>query len=135
MSLVKFFCVSVDTGLASIFLSTEFFFFLCHFLTRKPVQKKYFSLDTSFMINLDAYPEEFGGYRQPTATLIRSMSTSPEHVDVQYQNILNIYSQLSLNGHLCKTDTSLRQTPCVGPSLFSVILLLVTKLLIRWTPL
>ena len=33
------------------------------------------------------------------------------------------YSQLSLNGRLSKTDTSLRRTPCVGLCRFSVILL------------
>ena len=34
-----------------------------------------------------------------------------------------VYSQLSLNGHRYKTDTSLRQAPGVGPCSFSVILL------------
>ena len=33
------------------------------------------------------------------------------------------YSQLSLNGHLYKTDTSIRRTPGAGPGRFSVILL------------
>ena len=38
-------------------------------------------------------------------------------------NLSLVYSQLSLNGHLYKTDNSLRQTLCVGPSRLSVILL------------
>ena len=33
------------------------------------------------------------------------------------------YSQLSLNGHLYKTDTSIRRTPGAGPGHFLVILL------------
>ena len=33
------------------------------------------------------------------------------------------YSQLSLNGHLYKMDTSIRRTPGAGPGRFSVILL------------
>ena len=32
------------------------------------------------------------------------------------------YSHLSLNGHLYRTDTSLRRTPCVGPGPTSDIL-------------
>ena len=32
------------------------------------------------------------------------------------------YSQLSLNGHLYKTDTSLKQTPTVGPCLSFLLL-------------
>ncbi len=37
--------------------------------------------------------------------------------------IIKEYSQLSLNGHLYKTDTSIRRTPGYGPCRFSVILL------------
>ena len=33
-----------------------------------------------------------------------------------------MYSQISLNGHLCKTDTSMRRTAGAGPGRFSVIL-------------
>ena len=38
-------------------------------------------------------------------------------------SLQDLYSQLSPNGHLFKTDTSLRQTPFVGPSGLLVILL------------
>ena len=34
------------------------------------------------------------------------------------------YSRLSLNGHLYKTDTSLKRTPRVGPVLYSLYLTL-----------
>ncbi len=43
--------------------------------------------------------------------------------------VIHVYGELSLNGHLYKTDTSLRPTPGVGP--FPS----VTKLPIRRTPL
>ena len=43
-----------------------------------------------------------------------------------------MYSQLSLNGHLYKMDTSLRRTPCVGPGRFLVILPVI-KLPLRRT--
>ena len=41
------------------------------------------------------------------------------------RNVFHIYaySQLSLNRHLYKTDTSIRWTPGAGPGHFSVILL------------
>lgn len=40
--------------------------------------------------------------------------------------VSTIYSQHFLNGHLCKKDTSIRQTPWVGPCL--ALLLLVDSL-------
>ncbi len=44
---------------------------------------------------------------------------------VQYRNstAMQVYSELSLNGHLYKADTSIRRTPGDGPCRFSVILL------------
>ena len=45
------------------------------------------------------------------------------------------YSQLSLNGHLYKTDTSIRRTSDVGPAPVVIHLFAVTKLPIRRTPL
>ena len=53
-------------------------------------------------------------------------------IDRLRQNYM--YSQLALNGHLYKMDTSIRQTPGVLP-VPAVLSLTVTKLPIRWTPL
>ena len=36
---------------------------------------------------------------------------------VRENRAYEFYSRLSLNGHLCKTDTSLKRTPTVGPCL------------------
>ena len=48
---------------------------------------------------------------------------------------INIYSRLSLNGHLYKTDTSVKRTPRVGPYLFSSLYLTLykTDISLRWT--
>ena len=45
---------------------------------------------------------------------------------ITFKPKIQSYSQFSLiNGHLYKTDTSVRPTPCVGPCHFPFILLLL----------
>ena len=39
------------------------------------------------------------------------------HVYLSHPYVTRMYSRLSLNGHLCKKDASLKRTPRVGPRL------------------
>ena len=52
-----------------------------------------------------------------------NVMVSPDKAN--FTQIIKInYSRLSLNGHLYKTDTSLKRTPRVGPVLYSLYLTL-----------
>ena len=46
----------------------------------------------------------------------------PSHAKVQPLAVQREYSRLSLNGHLYKTDTSVKRTPRVGPCLSLLLL-------------